>query len=145
MQLLLDEFGAAHSEAASGRAASSRRSSTAAMVRGCWVDEPHTAKGYVPDFDLLVVVSNKDLADRAAHRVRADERLIEEKLAGRLRTPVNFIVHSLQEVNDGLAHRRFVFMDIARDGTALYSCDDRERHGLLPKTPQANLELAGVF
>jgi hypothetical protein len=89
------------------------------------VDEPHTTKGYRFDFDLLIIVSQKELADRAAYWTRADERLIEEMIAGRLRTPVNFIVHSLQQVNDGLAHGRF-FMDIAREGIAIYESDDRE-------------------
>ena len=35
-------------------------------ARGGWVDEPHTAKGYVLDFDLLVIVNQKELTDRAA-------------------------------------------------------------------------------
>jgi hypothetical protein len=43
-----------------------------------------------------------------------------------LHTPVNFIVHSLQEVNDGLAQGRYFFMDVARDGIALYEADDKE-------------------
>ncbi|NKJ00440.1 HEPN domain-containing protein [Novosphingobium sp. SG707] len=147
VQLLFEEFGAAHSEAESSK----RRGKIVKVIlygshaRGGWVDEPHTAKGYVSDFDLLVIVSGKELADRAAHWVRADERLIEEKLAGRLRTPVNFIVHSLQEVNDGLAHGRFFFMDIARDGIALYQCDDRDLREPLPKTPQANLDMAQEY
>lgn len=147
VQLLFEEFGAAHSEAESSK----RRGKIVKVIlygshaRGGWVVEPHTAKGYVSDFDLLVIVSNKELADRAAHWVRADERLIEEKLAGRLRTPVNFIVHSLQEVNDGLAHGRFFFMDIARDGIALYQCDDRDLREPLPRTPQANLDMAREY
>ena len=33
-------------------------------ARGGWVDEPHTAKGYKSDFDLLVVVNDKRLTDR---------------------------------------------------------------------------------
>ena len=37
-----------------------------------------------------------------------------------LHTPVNFIVHTLQAVNDGLARGRYFFMDIARDGISLY-------------------------
>jgi predicted nucleotidyltransferase len=121
VEMLFEAFSEAHSEAKSKR----RLGKIVKVIlygshaRGGWVDEPHTAKGYVSDFDLLIIVSSKDLADRAAHWVRADERLIEEKLAGRLRTPVNFIVHSLQEVNDGLAHGRFFFMDVAREDRSL--------------------------
>lgn len=43
-----------------------------------------------------------------------------EKRVGRLRTPANVILHSLRQVNDALAHGRFFFMDIARDGIMPY-------------------------
>ena len=33
-------------------------------ARGDWVDEPHTAKGYQSDFDLLIIVNDKRLTDR---------------------------------------------------------------------------------
>ena len=33
-------------------------------ARGGWVDEPHTAKGYQSDFDLLIIVNHKRLSDR---------------------------------------------------------------------------------
>lgn len=56
-----------------------------------------------------------------------------------LATPVNFIVHSLMDVNDQLARGRPFFADIARDGIALYEApgqrlavprqlDAQERH-----------------
>src|SRR3546814_5390444 len=28
-------------------------------ARGTWIDEPHTAKGYQSDFDLLIIVNDK--------------------------------------------------------------------------------------
>src|SRR3546814_4308207 len=43
-----------------------------------------------------------------------------------LRTPVNFIVHSLDEVNGGLSQGRYFFMDVARDGIALYQAEDSD-------------------
>jgi predicted nucleotidyltransferase/HEPN domain-containing protein len=115
-------------------------------ARGGWVDEPHTAKGYQSDFDLLVIVNQKELTDRVAYWQRAEERLIRElSITRTLHTPVNFIVHSLQEVNDGLAHGRYFFMDIARDGIALYEVDDTELHQPKPKTPEQALELAREY
>ena len=33
-------------------------------ARGGWVDEPHTAKGYKSDFDLLIIVNDKRLIGR---------------------------------------------------------------------------------
>ena len=88
-------------------------------ARGGWVDEPHTAKGYQSDFDLLIIVNDERLTDRVEYWVKAEERLNRElAITKTLRTPVNFIVHTLHEVNDGLAHGRFFFMDVARDGIA---------------------------
>src|SRR3546814_16504534 len=63
-------------------------------------------------------------------------------LAKAIRTPVNFIVHSVDEVNAGLAHGRYFFMDVARDGIALYQAVDDELQEPQPKTPHAALEMA---
>jgi len=115
-------------------------------ARGGWVDEPHTAKGYQSDYDLLIIVNQKQLTDRVAYWAKADERLIRElSITRTLRTPVNFIVHTLQEVNDGLAHGRYFFMDIARDGIALYEADDTELHKPKPKTPPEALAMAKEY
>jgi len=115
-------------------------------ARGGWVDEPHTAKGYISDFDLLVIVNNSKLTDRVTYWKKLDDRLNRElSIAGTLRTPVNFIVHSLQQVNDGLAHGRFFFMDVRRDGIALYESDDKELSQPRPKTPQVALKMAREY
>jgi predicted nucleotidyltransferase/HEPN domain-containing protein len=115
-------------------------------ARGGWVDEPHTAKGYRSDFDLLVIVNDKRLTDRVDYWSGADERLMRELgITKTLKTPVNFIVHSLQEVNDGLAHGRYFFMDIARDGIALYESDDRKLRTPTPKTPAQALAMAKEY
>ncbi len=42
-------------------------------ARGGWVDEPHTAKGYQSDFDLLVIVNHEKLTDRVEYWATADE------------------------------------------------------------------------
>lgn len=115
-------------------------------ARGGWVDEPHTAKGYQSDFDLLVIVNDDRLTDRVDYWAKAEERLIRElSITRTLKTPVNFIVHSLHEVNDGLAHGRYFFMDIAKDGIALYQSDDRELHTPQPKTPAQALAMAKEY
>lgn len=144
VQVLFEEFSAAQ-ENASGRRVRGRIVKIilyGSHARGGWVDEPHTSKGYVSDFDLLVIVNQKELTDRAAHWSKAEERLIEEKIAGNLRTPANFVVHSLQQVNDALAHGRFFFMDIARDGIALFEADEKPLAEPKPKKPEANLVAA---
>jgi len=115
-------------------------------ARGGWIDEPHTAKGYRSDFDLLVIVNQKELTDRVAFWEKAEERLTRERaITQNLKTPVNFIVHTLQEVNDGLAHGRYFFMDVARDGVALYQSEDSELHKPKPKTPAQALEMAKEY
>lgn len=115
-------------------------------ARGGWVDEPHTAKGYQSDYDLLVIVNDKRLTDRLEYWSKLDDRLSREfSISGALRTPVNFIVHSLQEVNDGLAQGRYFFMDLARDGIALYQCDDSGLLAPRPKTPEAALAMAREY
>lgn len=115
-------------------------------ARGGWVDEPHTAKGYQSDYDLLIIVSDKRIADRVNYWLKLEERLNRElAITKALRTPVNFIVHTLQEVNDGLAHGRYFFMDAAKDGIALYQSDDKELHTPKPKTPAQALEMAREY
>jgi predicted nucleotidyltransferase/HEPN domain-containing protein len=115
-------------------------------ARGGWVDEPHTAKGYQSDYDLLIIVNDKRIADRVKYWLKLEERLDRElAITGALRTPVNFIVHTLQEVNDGLAHGRYFFMDVAKDGIALYQADDTELHQPKPKTPEQALEMAQEY
>ncbi|WP_447725665.1 HEPN domain-containing protein [Sphingomonas koreensis] len=115
-------------------------------ARGGWVDEPHTAKGYQSDFDLLVIVNQKELTDRVAYWQRAEARLIQElSITKTLRTPVNFIVHSLQDVNDGLAHGRYFFMDVAREGIALYQIDDTDLLQPKPKTAEQAYALAKEY
>ncbi|MEJ6010651.1 nucleotidyltransferase and HEPN domain-containing protein [Novosphingobium aquae] len=115
-------------------------------ARGGWIDEPHTAKGYKSDFDLLIIVSDKRLTDRVKYWAKLDDRLMREYgITGTLSTPVNFIVHTLQEVNDGLAHGRYFFIDVAKEGVALYQSDDTELHTPKPKTPKQALAMAKEY
>ncbi|WP_338424849.1 HEPN domain-containing protein [Sphingopyxis kveilinensis] len=115
-------------------------------ARGGWVDEPHTAKGYQSDYDLLIIVSDKRLTDRIEYWAKLDDRLIREfGVTKTLRTPVNFIVHSLDEVNAGLSHGRYFFIDVARDGIALYQDHDSELAEPKPMTPHAALDMAREY
>ncbi|HEV2598626.1 HEPN domain-containing protein [Sphingopyxis sp.] len=115
-------------------------------ARGGWVDEPHTAKGYRSDFDLLIIVSDKRLTDKVDYWLKLEDRLNRELAIDKtLHTPVNFIVHTMQEVNDGLAHGRYFFMDLAKDGIALYEFDDKELHTPKPKTPEQALAMAREY
>jgi predicted nucleotidyltransferase/HEPN domain-containing protein len=115
-------------------------------ARGGWVDEPHTAKGYRSDFDLLIIVSDKRLTDKVEFWPKIEDRLDRELAIDKtLHTPVNLIIHTMQEVNDGLAHGRYFFMDIAKDGIALYDFDGKELHKPKPKTPDEALDMAQEY
>ena len=148
VEILFEEFADANGQATGKRKAGRilKIILFGSYARGGWVDEPHTAKGYQSDYDLLIIVNQDELTDRAAYWYRADERLIREMtITGALRTPVNFIVHTLQEVNDALAHGRFFFMDIAADGIALYQADEKPLHTPRPQTPEQALAMATEY
>lgn len=149
VQILFEEFGDATAIATSEWKKQARILKVilyGSYARGGWVDEPHTAKGYQSDFDLLIVVNHEKLTDRVEFWSSAEDRLNRElAITKTLRTPVNFIVHTLKEVNDGLSHGRYFFMDIARDGIALYQSEDTEFHEPKPKTPQQALAMAKEY
>jgi len=149
VRILFEEFSEATSIATSEWKKSARILKVilyGSYARGGWVDEPHTAKGYQSDYDLLIIVNHEKLTDRVEFWATAEERLNRElAITGTLRTPVNFIVHTLQEVNDGLAHGRYFFMDVARDGIALYQSDGTELPEPKPKTPKQALAMAREY
>jgi predicted nucleotidyltransferase/HEPN domain-containing protein len=148
-QILFEEFGDATAIATSDWKKQARILKVilyGSYARGGWVDEPHTAKGYQSDFDLLIIVNHDKLTDRVEFWSTAEDRLNRElAITKTLRTPVNFIVHTLQEVNDGLAHGRYFFMDVARDGIALYQSDNTDLPEPKPKTPKQALAMAREY
>ncbi|WKL57384.1 HEPN domain-containing protein [Asticcacaulis sp. ZE23SCel15] len=88
-------------------------------ARGDWVED--RLSGYRSDYDLLVVVNGQDFTDLHTYWDKADQHFIQElTVTQHIKTPVNFIVHSLDDVNDQLARGRPFFSDIARDGIFLY-------------------------
>ena len=148
VEIIFEEFRAA-TENADGRRKGARILKIAlfgSYARGDWVDAPLSANQYKSDYDILIIVSQKELTDRAAYWAKAEERLIRAyTIEKTLQTPVNFIVHSLHEVNDGLAHGRVFFIEVKRDGIALYEADDSELATPKPKTPQQALEAAREY
>lgn len=88
-------------------------------ARGDWVDD--RVGGYISDYDILVVVNDARLTDLAEYWGTADDRLMRDATINEaLTAPVNFIVHDLSDVYDQLAHGRPFFVDITRQGIALY-------------------------
>lgn len=149
VRILFEEFGDATAIATSDWKKQARILKVilyGSYARGGWVDEPHTAKGYQSDFDLLVIVNHEKLTDRVEYWSTAEDRLNRElAITKTLHTPVNFIVHTLAEVNAGLSEGRYFFIDIARDGIALYQSDDTDLPEPQPKTPEQALAMAREY
>lgn len=88
-------------------------------ARGDWVEDP--VGRYFSDYDLLVVVDREELTDVPEFWAGTEDKLLAELSAGKnLRTPVSLIYHSLDDVNEKLRLGRYFFMDIVRDGIALF-------------------------
>lgn len=134
---LLEEFSAAIANAT----ASHKRNGKVLKIilfgsfaRDDWVDEPEN--GYQSDYDLLIVVSHPDLTEIADYWYIAEDRILRDPAIAR---PVNIIVHSLGEVNQALQRGEYFWVDIARDGIALYELPCH------PLTTPRSLTLADAY
>ena len=88
-------------------------------ARGDWVEDRKS--GYRSDYDVLVVVNYDSFAEQHEAWEKAAERFLQElTVTKHLATPVNFIVHTIMDVNDQLRRGRPFFVDIARDGVVIY-------------------------
>jgi len=104
-QILMDEFAVATSRATQPWKKNGKVQKIAlfgSYARGDWVDEPDN--GYQSDYDLLVIVSHADLTDIAEYWYVAEDRILRDPAIGR---PVNIIVHTLAEVNQGLTRGEY--------------------------------------
>lgn len=131
--ILLKEFDAARNGGGGGTQAWRRGGQILKIIlfgsyaRNDWVDEPDN--GYLSDFDLLVVVSDKKLTDIAKYWWVAEDRMLNDPSIGRL---VNLIIHDYAEVNQALRRGEYFWTDIIRDGIALYEVPD---HSFEPHKP----------
>lgn len=90
-------------------------------ARGDWVDDP--IGGYKSDYDILVVVNDDRLTDFEFWSA-ADDRLMRDLTIHKsLSAPVNFIVHTLTDLNNRLERGEPFFVDISEQGVALYEAD----------------------
>ena len=113
-------------------------------ARGDWVDDP--VGGYTSDYDLLVVVNHEELTETLEYWAKAEDHLVRDyNLAHRLTAPANFIVHSLCDVNKRLKKGRPFFVDIVRDGIALYEAPDQPFEHPEPLSPAEALKEAEEY
>ena len=106
-------------------------------ARNDWIDERDN--GYQSDFDLLIVVSHPDLTEIADYWYVAEDKILRDEAIGR---PVNIIVHSIDEVNQALKRGEYFWVDIARDGIALYELPQHELATPMPASPKDAFEMA---
>ncbi|WP_439605362.1 nucleotidyltransferase domain-containing protein [Shinella sp.] len=113
-------------------------------ARGDWVEDRKS--GYLSDYDLLIIVNEERFAEQYEAWEKAGERFLQElTITRQLATPVNFIVHSYQDVNDQLAQGRPFFVDIARDGVVLYEASGFPLTSPKTLTPEATRDLAQQY
>ncbi len=89
------------------------------FATGKWVNDP--AHGYVSDYDILVILNKAELVE--------DYKLwnaVDERVALRVRPPINILVHTLKEVNNALMEGQYFFSDIKQQGVLLYEFDKTE-------------------
>jgi len=89
-------------------------------ARGDWVEdeyeEDHITYEYRSDYDILIITADKD----SERDVSYDSDLKHDLEPGGTGTRINYIVHTIQHVNQMLAERRFFFMDILKEGYLLH-------------------------
>ena len=113
-------------------------------ARGTQVEDPKG--GYYSDYDILVIVNDERLTDVVDYWAKADDHLMREVTITRsISAPVNFIVHSLADVNDQLARGRPFFVDIVKDGIALYELEGHPFDPPKPLTLEAQREEAQTY
>ncbi len=144
---ILDVLHAEFSEAIGQATSASRKNGKiykiilfGSYARDDWVDEPEN--GYQSDFDLLVVVSHRDLTDIEHYWYVAEDKILRDASIGR---PVNIIVHSLDEVNQSLQRGEYFWVDIARDGIVLYELPCHPLATPMPLTLVDALEMAEAY
>lgn len=101
-------------------------------AKGTFVED-HIS-GYHSDFDILIIVNDKRLTDFEIWH-EAQDKLTEFALDNNATT--NFIVHTLQEVNDHLAKGQYFFSDIVKDGVLLYEATGTKVFAKAQDLPEA--------
>jgi predicted nucleotidyltransferase/HEPN domain-containing protein len=105
-------------------------------ARGDWVED--LATSYFSDYDLMVIVANKDIAEND----QLWARLSKEAAAIAGRIPVTLLVHDIKYINREIRTGQYFFSDVVNEGVVLF--DSRRVMLAKPKALNAGerLELA---
>ncbi|WP_307104774.1 nucleotidyltransferase and HEPN domain-containing protein [Sphingomonas sp. SORGH_AS_0950] len=148
VRIILDRFEEAHTRQATQWKKKGRIHKIilyGSHARGDWVYEPHTAKGYCSDYDLMIVVNHKQVADHGDFWHGLRDEFNRMRAARHLKTPVGMIVHTRQDLHQSLTQGRYFFVDVAREGVMLYQDDDKPLPKPRPQTPQSQLAMAREY
>ena len=104
-------------------------------ARGDFVDDP--INGYVSDVDVLVVVTEDELADALGMW-----GAVEDKVERRTGMDLTLIVHEQQEVLQWLQQGHYFFGDIQREGIYLYSYSGKPLPEFTPLNNAQRLPIA---
>ncbi len=124
VRVLFEEFDAAHATTTTKWKKQGRIAKLVlygSYARGDWVDDP--VGGYASDYDILIVVNDERLADFEYWSAAEDRLMRDTTITKSLSAPVSLIVHSLSDVNQQLEKGRPFFVDIVRQGVALYDAE----------------------
>ena len=124
VRVLFEEFDAAHATTTTKWKKQGRIAKLVlygSYARGDWVDDP--VGGYASDYDILIVVNDERLADFEFWSAAEDRLMRDTTINTSLSAPVSLIVHSLTDVNQQLEKGRPFFVDIVRQGIALYDAE----------------------
>lgn len=121
VQILLEEF----AKATEGGKTDHRRNGRILKIilfgsyaRGKQVVDP--VGRYFSDYDLLVVVDHEDLTDASRYWTEAEDRMVDMLTERGWPQPLNLIIHSIDDVNYQLRRGRYFWVDIVKEGIALY-------------------------
>ena len=97
-------------------------------ARGDWVEdiytEGHITYEYKSDFDILVIVKNRQYARRIMTWDKMESAIHNSRT---IKTWATVIVHDIKEVNRALSSGRYFFTDVKKEGVLLY---DSKRYKL---------------
>lgn len=88
-------------------------------ARGDWVEDRKS--GYRSDYDILVVVNDKNVAEEHEIWQKVSDHFLRELTAtNTLKTPTNVIVNTLHDINDQLSRGKPFLVDLFGDGVMLF-------------------------
>lgn len=110
-------------------------------ARGDWVEERYDDEHYryQSDYDLLIIVENKNEVTQAKYEQDIEEKLEQDDT---IITPVSVIVHDIDFINRRLHRGQYFFADIKKEGVLLYDSGKHELSTAKELKPEERKKLA---